>query len=69
MKNLINNFYFKIFFLLMACLLAALSSLNLYISEKLPEAEEIRDIKLQIPLKIFTADKKLIGEFGEKRRS
>ena len=53
----------------MACLLAALSSLNLYISEKLPEAEEIRDIQLQIPLKIFTADKKLIGEFGEKRRS
>ena len=53
----------------MACLLAALSSLNLYISEKLPEAEEIRDIELQIPLKIFTADKKLIGEFGEKRRS
>ena len=55
--------------LLIALLVAGISSLNLYISEKLPEAKEIRDIELQIPLKIFTADNKLIGEFGEKRRS
>ena len=53
----------------LACVLLFLSSLNIYISDKLPQAQEIRDIELQIPLKIFTADGKLIGEFGEKRRS
>ena len=32
-------------------------------------ATQIEEVKLQIPLKIFTKDGKLIGEFGEKRRS
>ena len=44
-------------------------SLNLYMDSKLPDEKKIRGIELQIPLKIFTADKKLIGEFGEKRRT
>ena len=69
MITFINNFYFRAFLFLLACLLAGISSLNIYISEKLPEAQEIREIQLQVPLKIFTADNKLIGEFGEKRRS
>ena len=69
MITFINNFYFRAFLFLFACLLAGISSLNIYISEKLPEAQEIREIELQVPLKIFTADTKLIGEFGEKRRS
>ena len=69
MITFINNFYFKAFLFLFACLLAGISSLNIYISEKLPEAQEIREIELQVPLKIFTVDNKLIGEFGEKRRS
>ena len=69
MITFINNFYFRALLFLFACLLAGISSLNIYISEKLPEAQEIREIELQVPLKIFTADTKLIGEFGEKRRS
>ena len=69
MITFINNFYFRAFLFLLACLLSGISSLNIYISEKLPEAQEIREIELQVPLKIFTVDNKLIGEFGEKRRS
>ena len=69
MTTFINNFYVRVFLLLLACSLAVISSLNIYISDKLPEAQEIREIELQVPLKIFTADSKLIGEFGEKRRS
>ena len=45
------------------------SSLNLYIDSKLPDEERIKSIELQIPLKIYSSDKKLIGEFGEKRRT
>lgn len=46
-----------------------LSSLNIYVDSKLPNEELIRNIELQIPLKIYSSDKKLIGEFGEKRRT
>jgi len=46
-----------------------LSSLNIYIDSKLPNEKKIKDIELQIPLKVFSSDAKLIGEFGEKRRT
>ena len=69
MIKFINNFYFKALLFIFAGILAFISSLNIYISEKLPEAQEIREIELQVPLKVFTSDGKLIGEFGEKRRS
>lgn len=69
MIRFINNFYFKTLLFILAGVLLLISSLNIYISEKLPEAQEIREIELQVPLKVFTSDGKLIGEFGEKRRS
>ncbi|GIT33045.1 MAG: hypothetical protein Ct9H300mP3_05760 [Gammaproteobacteria bacterium] len=69
MIRFINNFYFKALLFTLAGMLAFLSSLNIYVSEKLPQAQEIREIELQVPLKVFTSDSKLIGEFGEKRRS
>ena len=50
-------------------MIMGLSSLNLYIDSKLPDEQSIKDIELQIPLKIFSSDGKLIGEFGEKRRT
>jgi len=69
MFRFVNNFYFKALLFIFAGVLAFISSLNIYVSEKLPEAQEIREIELQVPLKVFTLDGKLIGEFGEKRRS
>ena len=41
----------------------------LYLSPKLPPVEKILDIKLQIPLRIYTGDGALIAEFGEKKRT
>lgn len=41
----------------------------LYISPKLPSVEALKDTQLQTPLRIYSADGKLLGEFGEKRRS
>ena len=69
MIRFIHNFYFKALLFILAGVLLFISSLNIYISEKLPQAQEIREIELQVPLKVFTSDSKLIGEFGEKRRS
>ncbi len=49
-------------------ILVVLSGFYLYLSPKLPPVDSIRDIRLETPLRIYTADKKLIGEFGERRR-
>ncbi|WP_428819813.1 penicillin-binding protein 1A [Microbulbifer sp. MCCC 1A16149] len=47
----------------------AFSSIYLYLKPGLPSVESLRDIRLQTPLRIYSQDMKLIGEFGEKRRS
>lgn len=39
-----------------------------YVAPGLPEAETIREIPLQIPLRIFSRDGRLIDEIGERRR-
>ena len=39
-----------------------------YVAPGLPQAETIRDIPLQIPLRIFSRDGRLISEIGERRR-
>lgn len=46
-----------------------ITSAYLYLSPKLPSVDALRDVQLQTPLRVYTADKKLIGEFGEKRRT
>lgn len=39
-----------------------------YIVPQLPPVESLREVHLQTPLRVFSADGKLIAEFGEKRR-
>ncbi len=39
-----------------------------YVQPGLPDAETIRDIPLQVPLRIFSRDGRLISEIGERRR-
>ena len=41
----------------------------LYLSPSLPSVESLRSIQLQIPLRVYSSDAKLIAEFGEMRRS
>ncbi|MEO7012930.1 MAG: penicillin-binding protein 1A [Dokdonella sp.] len=38
------------------------------ISPRLPSAETLRDVRLQVPLKVLSADGKLMATFGETRR-
>src|SRR3990172_6196982 len=47
----------------------AVVATHLYIAPSLPSIESIRDIRLQVPLRIYTQESRLLGEFGEKRRS
>lgn len=39
-----------------------------YIEYELPDIEALNTVQLQVPLQIFTHDKKLLATFGEKRR-
>ena len=45
------------------------SSFYLYLRPGLPSVEQLTDIQLQTPLRVFSADNRLIAEFGEKRRA
>ncbi|SEL34267.1 penicillin-binding protein 1A [Halomonas daqiaonensis] len=41
----------------------------LYFAPGLPDVRQLQDFELQTPLRIFTREGKLIGEFGEERRT
>ena len=40
-----------------------------YLEPKLPSAEILRDVQLQVPLRVYARDGELIAEFGEQRRT
>ena len=48
--------------------LAAILIVSLYILPNLPDIETLKDIKMQVPLRVYSADLSLIAEYGEKRR-
>lgn len=53
-----------------ACLLgigALIAGGYFYVAPGLPQAEELRDIRVQIPLSIYSRDGRLISQFGERR--
>jgi len=61
-----------IFKLILAGFLASIlvvCSTILYLAPQLPAVEQLRDVRLQIPLKVFSSDEKLIGEFGDQKRT
>ena len=69
MINLIKSKFF--YFLLVVILLPIQITLGvyLYFAPEIPSSSEVASVELQVPLKIFTKDGKLIGEFGEIHRT
>lgn len=49
--------------------LVTTAGLYLYLAPKLPSVDSLRQVQLQTPLRIYSSDHKLIGEFGEQRRT
>ena len=39
-----------------------------YLRPSLPDVSTIKDIRLQVPLRVYTRDGRLIAQFGEQRR-
>jgi len=61
----------SIFRALLVALVLGLTTLlvtYLVVSKDLPDVETLRDVQLQVPLRVYTSDGKLISVFGEKRR-
>ena len=58
------------FLILLGALGALLAGAGVYwyLNPKLPSIDVLKDVKLQVPLRVYTRDAKLVAEFGEKRR-
>ena len=71
MIRLAGAFRFLGILVLLGALAAALGAggLYLYLTPKLPSAETLRDVRLQVPLRVLTRDGRLVAEFGEQRRT
>ena len=63
------RFFFNFIQCMVLFCLAAVLIISLYILPKLPDIEALKDIKMQVPLRIYSADMSLIAEYGEKRRT
>ena len=59
------SFYFGIFICFFSIVLILLT--NAYLKPSLPKIKLVDEAKLQMPLKVYTKDGILIGEFGEKK--
>jgi penicillin-binding protein 1A len=72
-KMPIKKSLFRIFFWLLlsgfSVTLVTLGGMYLYLSPKLPSVDTLKQVKLQTPLRVYSRDNKLIGEFGEQRRT
>jgi len=49
--------------------LLCLALIMLYVVPGLPEIDTLRDVHLQVPLRIYSHDGSLVSEYGEKRRT
>ncbi|WP_052063411.1 penicillin-binding protein 1A [Nitrincola sp. A-D6] len=54
-------------FIIVLIIAGAFFALHQY-KPNLPDVHELRDVRFQIPLRIFSADGKLMAEYGEQRR-
>lgn len=45
----------------------SLAGIYLYLDPQVPKAETYRHVRLETPLRVYTADEQLIAEFGERR--
>ena len=62
---------FLLYLMLTGVFLTAVAGVIIYIklSPQLPSIDDLRDVQLQQPLRIYSRDRKLLAEFGEKRRT
>jgi penicillin-binding protein 1A len=65
----LGRFLLSAVFTLTIVLLISSVILYIRIEPQLPSIALLKDVQLQVPLRIYTSDRKLMAEFGEKRRT
>ena len=50
------------------CVLMAALATYYYLAPTLPEVDTLRDIRMQVPLRVYTRDGRLLAQIGEQRR-
>lgn len=63
------KFLLWLFLAILSGVFICLSGAFLYLSPNQPSVDALRSIQLQVPLRIYSKDEKLIAEFGEMRRA
>jgi penicillin-binding protein 1A len=63
------RFFFNFLLSIMVLGIVTVVIVSWYVLPGLPNIETLKDVKLQVPLRIYSADLSLIAEFGEKRRA
>jgi penicillin-binding protein 1A len=71
MRILLRLLRYALYFALAGALIGALALGTAYwlIAPRLPSVETLKDVRLQVPLRIYSADDKLIAAFGETKRT
>ncbi len=63
------RFLFNSLLAIMVLGIVIVVTVSIYVVPKLPNIETLKDVKMQVPLRIYSEDNSLIAEFGEKRRT
>ena len=71
MRILLRLLRYALYLALAGALIGVLSLGTAYwlIAPRLPSVETLKDVRLQVPLRIYSADDKLIATFGETKRT
>ncbi len=66
-SRVVRKIVFVLFGLLLAAVVLVVGA-YIYVAPELPSVADLKNIRLQTPLRVYTRNARLIGEFGEKRR-
>jgi penicillin-binding protein 1A len=67
LSRLIKNSSLSLMSLILTGLIVA-CTFYFYIAIHLPDVSQLKEMSMQVPLRVYTSDGKLIAEFGEKKR-
>jgi penicillin-binding protein 1A len=65
----LGRFLLYLLFTGLLVLSVAAAALTMKVASELPSIDTLRDVQLQVPLRVYTRDRRLLAEFGEKRRN
>tara|TARA_R110002072_G_scaffold162069_1_gene313803 strand:- start:12407 stop:14857 length:2451 start_codon:yes stop_codon:yes gene_type:complete len=63
------RFFFNFLLSIMVLGIITVVIVSWYVLPGLPDIDTLKDVKLQVPLRVYSEDLSLIAEFGEKRRA